>query len=83
MHRYQVTPQPFYDDEHRIIATFNGEIYNYKDFGDFASDGARVAPLVAHACLTRADAPVASRSNQQGARTVRRTGDYRRVPEAR
>ena len=31
------TPQPFEKDN--IIFLFNGEIYNYKDFGDYKSDG--------------------------------------------
>lgn len=31
-----MTPQPIEEDE--IICLFNGEIYNYKDFGDFDSD---------------------------------------------
>lgn len=35
------TVQPFiYDDNNNnIVILFNGEIYNYKDFGDFNSDG--------------------------------------------
>ena len=31
-----VTNQPVNDEE--IYCVFNGEIYNYKDFGDFKSD---------------------------------------------
>ena len=37
------TVQPFYDDE--IICLYNGEIYNYKDFGDYESDGLSLIPL--------------------------------------
>ena len=32
-----LTIQPFVYDN--IVILFNGEIYNYKDFGDFNSDG--------------------------------------------
>ena len=32
-----VTPQPFLEDG--IVCLYNGEIYNYKDFGDYKSDG--------------------------------------------
>jgi asparagine synthetase B (glutamine-hydrolysing) len=32
-----VTPQPFIQDN--IVCVYNGEIYNYKDFGDYTSDG--------------------------------------------
>ena len=35
----EVTPQPFYDNVGNVVAIFNGEIYNYKAFGDYASDG--------------------------------------------
>jgi asparagine synthase (glutamine-hydrolysing) len=33
------TKQPFINEENKIIAIFNGEIYNYKNFGDYSSDG--------------------------------------------
>ena len=33
----EYTLQPFHDDD--IISLFNGEIYNYKEFGDYKSDG--------------------------------------------
>lgn len=33
----EFTNQPIVDDS--VIVTFNGEIYNYKDFGDLPSDG--------------------------------------------
>lgn len=33
------TLQPFFDKENEIITLFNGEIYNYKEFGDYKSDG--------------------------------------------
>lgn len=34
-----ITYQPFVNLDHKIVALFNGEIYNYKDFGDYKSDG--------------------------------------------
>ena len=33
----KITQQPFIDDN--IICLYNGEIYNYKDFGNYESDG--------------------------------------------
>ncbi|AYV84292.1 MAG: hypothetical protein Hyperionvirus21_26 [Hyperionvirus sp.] len=33
------TLQPFADETLHIICLYNGEIYNYKDFGDYKSDG--------------------------------------------
>jgi len=33
----EITPQPFIDGD--IVCVFNGEIYNYKKFGDYKSDG--------------------------------------------
>lgn len=39
----EITIQPFVDDN--IIALFNGEIYNYKDFGEYKSDGCCLIPL--------------------------------------
>lgn len=33
----EITPQPFISDD--IVCIYNGEIYNYKEFGDFKSDG--------------------------------------------
>lgn len=38
-----VTPQPFVDGG--IATLFNGEIYNYREFGDFNSDGEILIPL--------------------------------------
>ena len=35
----EITAQPFYDDERGVVALFNGEIYNYKEFGNYTSDG--------------------------------------------
>ncbi len=37
------TPQPFFDEE--IVALFNGQIYNYLNFGNYASDGETIIPL--------------------------------------
>jgi len=36
------TPQPFLDGD--VTAIFNGEIYNYQDFGKFNSDGECIIP---------------------------------------
>ena len=36
-------PQPFLQDS--IVCVYNGEIYNYNDFGDFTSDGQCLIPL--------------------------------------
>ena len=33
------TIQPFIDKKNDIVCLFNGEIYNYKEFGDYKSDG--------------------------------------------
>ncbi len=33
------TVQPFIDKENEVICLFNGEIYNYKKFGNYKSDG--------------------------------------------
>lgn len=37
------TPQPFIDED--IVFLFNGEIYNYNDFGNYKSDGECVVDL--------------------------------------
>ena len=39
----EFTKQPFEQDD--IICIFNGEIYNYKSFGDYNSDGECLIPL--------------------------------------
>lgn len=39
------TIQPFFNEQQTRIALFNGEIYNYNDFGDFESDGMCILPL--------------------------------------
>ena len=39
------TPQPFVNDEENVIAFFNGEIYNFSDFGEYSSDGECIIPL--------------------------------------
>ena len=33
------TAQPFVSEDQNRVALFNGEIYNYREFGDFKSDG--------------------------------------------
>lgn len=35
----EITKQPIIDNENEIVVIFNGEIYNYKEFGDYLSDG--------------------------------------------
>ena len=35
----EITKQPIINEEKEIVVIFNGEIYNYKDFGDYTSDG--------------------------------------------
>ena len=40
-----ITPQPFVDKENNIVCLFNGEIYNYQDFGNYKSDGECLIPL--------------------------------------
>jgi asparagine synthetase B (glutamine-hydrolysing) len=39
------TEQPFYNTDQNIICIFNGEIYNFEDFGNFKSDGECLVPL--------------------------------------
>ena len=39
------TLQPFVGEDEEIVAFFNGEIYNFLDFGDYASDGECIIPL--------------------------------------
>ncbi len=39
------TPQPFVSEDESRIAFFNGEIYNFQDFGNFSSDGECILPL--------------------------------------
>jgi asparagine synthetase B (glutamine-hydrolysing) len=34
----EITEQPIVDKQNDIVLCFNGEIYNYKDFGDYKSD---------------------------------------------
>ncbi len=41
----EITKQPIYDKESDIVLIYNGEIYNYKDFGDFKSDGYSIVEL--------------------------------------
>ncbi len=39
----EFNPQPFIQDH--IVCIYNGEIYNYKNFGDYTSDGQCLIPL--------------------------------------
>jgi asparagine synthetase B (glutamine-hydrolysing) len=41
----QITPQPFFSEEDKVICMFNGEIYNYLTFGNYSSDGQCLIPL--------------------------------------
>lgn len=40
-----LTSQPFVSDDKTVVAMFNGEIYNYQNFGHFPSDGFCILPL--------------------------------------
>jgi len=40
-----LTEQPFYNTDESIICIFNGEIYNFEDFGNYKSDGECLLPL--------------------------------------
>ena len=35
----EATPQPFVNGSGDVMAIYNGEIYNYHEFGEFSSDG--------------------------------------------
>ena len=37
--------QPFYSANQKIICVYNGEIYNFRDFGEYQSDGQCLIPL--------------------------------------
>ena len=40
-----ITIQPFVNKEQDIVVLYNGEIYNYKTFGEYKSDGECLIPL--------------------------------------
>ena len=40
-----ITEQPFYNSDSNIICIYNGEIYNFEEFGDYKSDGECLIPL--------------------------------------
>jgi len=40
----EFTPQPFVDHDDEIVCVYNGQIYNYDDFGDYGSDGECIIP---------------------------------------
>lgn len=37
--------QPFIDEKNGVVCLYNGEIYNYSDFGNYTSDGQCLIPL--------------------------------------
>tara|TARA_B100001094_G_scaffold138211_1_gene133802 strand:+ start:1710 stop:3032 length:1323 start_codon:yes stop_codon:yes gene_type:complete len=37
--------QPFVDHDDEIVCIYNGQIYNYTDFGDYESDGQCIIPM--------------------------------------
>ena len=39
------TVQPFVDNDDEIVCIYNGQIYNYQDFGSYNSDGECLIPL--------------------------------------
>tara|TARA_R110000824_G_scaffold139366_7_gene304414 strand:- start:1796 stop:3118 length:1323 start_codon:yes stop_codon:yes gene_type:complete len=39
------TPQPLISEDETILCVFNGEIYNYKSFGDYKTDGECIIAL--------------------------------------
>tara|TARA_R110000744_G_scaffold160557_1_gene276843 strand:+ start:97 stop:1428 length:1332 start_codon:yes stop_codon:yes gene_type:complete len=41
----EYTVQPFMDENKEIVCLYNGEIYNFKDYGDYKSDGECLIPL--------------------------------------
>ncbi len=41
----EIVYQPFISLDHKIIAIYNGEIYNYKSFGNYRSDGECIIDL--------------------------------------
>lgn len=38
------TLQPFVDNDDEIVCVYNGQVYNYNDFGDYKSDGECIIP---------------------------------------
>lgn len=40
-----LTEQPFFSEDEKIICIFNGEIYNFKEYGNYESDGECLIPL--------------------------------------
>lgn len=49
----EYTPQPFFKRE--VAMVFNGEIYNYKDFGDYKTDGEAILDLYLEDGITFAE----------------------------
>jgi asparagine synthetase B (glutamine-hydrolysing) len=40
-----LTEQPFFNKDNSVICIYNGEIYNFEEFGEFRSDGECLIPL--------------------------------------
>jgi len=40
----EFTPQPFVDHDDEIVCVYNGQVYNYSDFGNYKSDGECIIP---------------------------------------
>ena len=40
-----LTEQPFFNNDNSVICIFNGEIYNFEEFGNYKSDGECLIPL--------------------------------------
>lgn len=40
-----LTEQPFFNSDNSVICIYNGEIYNFEEFGEFRSDGECLIPL--------------------------------------
>ncbi len=41
----KITPQPLFSSDKKIAVIYNGEVYNYKSFGDYSCDSECLIPL--------------------------------------